>query len=443
MKISDLIKMGLRNLFRRKARTILTVVGMVIGTISIMIMLSISVGMEQRFSETVKENGALTMIQVSSWAVTTDSDGNYIDSKEQKLNDALVEKLKTLEHVKTVSPSRYFFNGAMYCDKYQCYMGFELVDYDCWELFGYPPLSDGTYPTKADADMLLFGPQVYIDFYYYSGFSYKTKEVDFDKDKVVYVFQEFQPKKGKKRVEIPVTKKVAWLDAPEYSNFQYNCYMDIDYFKQMYGEYVKTLTTTDRKKAMESIDRYDYIILNCDNIDNVIGVQNEIEKLGYKSESEMSQLQPLIESSNMLEMVLAAIGLIAMVVSAINIANTMIMSIYERTKEIGVMKVLGCLVGDIRKLFLFEAGMLGLIGGIIGVGLSYLVSWLLNTYGGALFSFLSFEGAIAEGTKISVIPFWLPILGALFGCVVGVISGFFPSLRATRISAIEAMKTEN
>lgn len=88
---------------------------------------------------------------------------------------------------------------------------------------------------------------------------------------------------------------------------------------------------------------------------------------------------------------------------------------------------------------------MGFIGGTIGVGLSYLVSWLMNKYGGDLFSGLMGGGMYYETTSeapMSVIPFWLPFFAAGFGILVGLISGFFPALRATRISAIEAMKNE-
>ncbi len=150
MKISDLIKMGLRNLRRRKARTILTVVGVIISTVSIMGVLSLNKGMDERFNAMVKENGSLSLITVSSWAAEFDKDGNYIDGKEQKLNDELVEKLKMIEHVRTVSPYRYFWECNLTSGKYEGYLTLVLMDFDCWEVFGYPPLEDGTYPTKAD-----------------------------------------------------------------------------------------------------------------------------------------------------------------------------------------------------------------------------------------------------------------------------------------------------
>ena len=174
--------------------------------------------------------------------------------------------------------------------------------------------------------------------------------------------------------------------------------------------------------------------------------QDKLEEMGFKLESSMQYIKPMQETAKMLEIILGAIGGVAMLVSAINIANTMIMSIYERTREIGIMKVLGCKVGDVKKLFLFEAGLIGFIGGTIGVGLSYIVSWLMNKYGGDIFSGLMgggmYYGEQQAQTAMSVIPIWLPFFAAGFGILVGLVSGFFPALRATRISAIEAMKNE-
>ena len=90
MRISDLIKMGLRNLSRRKARTALTIIGMVIGTISIVVMISIGIGMNQTFKSQVMELGSLTTITVNRYADIMDEDGNYVDFREQKMDASLV-----------------------------------------------------------------------------------------------------------------------------------------------------------------------------------------------------------------------------------------------------------------------------------------------------------------------------------------------------------------
>lgn len=159
----------------------------------------------------------------------------------------------------------------------------------------------------------------------------------------------------------------------------------------------------------------------------------------------MQYLEPLKQTSDMLQMVLGAIGAMAMLVSAINIANTMVMSIYERTREIGIMKVLGCLVKDVKKLFLFEAAMIGLLGGVVGITLSYVASFAINKYGGPLFATLMQSSGVYDvgDAKFSVIPFWLPFLAAGFAMLIGILAGYFPARRATKISAIEAMKTDS
>ena len=111
------------------------------------------------------------------------------------------------------------------------------------------------------------------------------------------------------------------------------------------------------------------------------------------------------------------------------------MSTYERTREIGVMKVIGASVRDIRNLFLVESAMIGLIGGIFGILQSLGISHLMNKY---LAQGLFGEAEIA----ISIIPPWLIVVALFFSALVGLISGYFPAIRATKLSAIEAIRTE-
>jgi ABC-type antimicrobial peptide transport system permease subunit len=284
------------------------------------------------------------------------------------------------------------------------------------------------------------------NFYYYSGRTAKTKVIDLEKDKVTVNFQEYQLPEGKKAYSFPLNDSYAFLDAPEGTQYAWQSFMDIDYFKELYTKYAKTLKPEDRKKAIKSLGVYEQVVVNVDNIRDVSEVIKQINELGVNSYSNMEQLNTMQDTADMLQMVFGAIGLVALIVSAINIANTMIMSIYERTKEIGVMKVLGCLVVDIKKLFLFEAGLIGLIGGIIGIGFSFLASWAVNKYGGPLLSnIIPGNGWYVDstGAQFSQISITLTIQAVLVSIGVGVISGFFPARRATKISAIEAMKTEN
>ena len=111
----------------------------------------------------------------------------------------------------------------------------------------------------------------------------------------------------------------------------------------------------------------------------------------------------------------------------------MMMSIYERTKEIGIMKVLGCDLYNIQGMFLLEAGLIGMIGGIVGMLVSYVLSFVVNQ--------LSLGGSFGVDT-ISVIPLWLPLPAVVFAMLMGMLAGFPPSLRAMKLSPLMAMQSQ-
>ena len=123
------------------------------------------------------------------------------------------------------------------------------------------------------------------------------------------------------------------------------------------------------------------------------------------------------------------IGGVSVLVAAIGIMNTMMMSIYERTKEIGIIKVLGCRMSNIAGLFLTEAAYIGFFGGALGLGLSYGLSLVLN-------NFLE-----ASGFK-SVIPLYLAAGALVFSIMVALISGLYPAMRAMKLSPLAAIRNE-
>ena len=112
----------------------------------------------------------------------------------------------------------------------------------------------------------------------------------------------------------------------------------------------------------------------------------------------------------------------------------MMMSIYERTKEIGVMKVIGCGLGNIRQMFLLEAAFIGFIGGVVGNLLSLILSAVINTL-------VSGENMGFSG-NISYIPVWLVLASLGFAVLVGMAAGYFPALRAMRLSPLAAIRNE-
>ena len=187
-------------------------------------------------------------------------------------------------------------------------------------------------------------------------------------------------------------------------------------------------------KSNDKEIKYDNLQVVVDKAENVKDVEQAIRKLGYQTNS-MAEASKEIESqTRTIMLILGGIGSIAFIVSAIGIINTMLMSIYERQKEIGVMKVIGASVSDIQTMFLIESGFIGFFGGVLGLLISLLAGKLINN----VFTGLN-EGMVGVD-KIIIIPTWLALVGVGFSALVGVLAGYLPARRATKLSAIDALR---
>jgi ABC-type antimicrobial peptide transport system permease subunit len=122
----------------------------------------------------------------------------------------------------------------------------------------------------------------------------------------------------------------------------------------------------------------------------------------------------------------------------------MIMAVYERTREIGIMKVIGAAIWDVRRLFLLESAMIGFFGGLFGVGLSLAGSYLMNNFDVPFLQpppMPEWMG-VTEVINPSLVTPWLCGVALLFAGVIGLVSGYFPARRATKLSALAAIRSE-
>lgn len=449
MNIKDIVIMSLHNLFRRKVRTLLTVTGVIVGAAAIIVMISLGIGMNKSLDDTIAEMGDLTVIELNTYSYIIDDDGNYED-RRNLLNDELVSKIKKMDGVVAVSPFVSLYENRIIANRIYELQGQQIygVDPEALEKFGYE-LEYGTFPKKGET-FLLFGTDTYFRFRnpdkpirdYYKEFynndgTPKPPKVDITTANIQmsgYSWNEQRPYNFKKyRVDnVGIMKPMDndWMT-------QYCIFADIDTVKRIILENAKANNNRDVKT-----DEYETIKIKAKDIQAAERIQTELDEIGVTTYGLSDMRESMQKQQGTLQMILGGIGAMSLIVAAIGIANTMIMSIYERTKEIGVMKVLGCKLSNIKAMFLIESSAIGFIGGIFGVGLSYLASFLMNKFmnGSSLGSAAGMVSA--TDSAVSIIPFWLVALSIVFSTVVGLISGYLPARRATRISALEAIKSE-
>jgi putative ABC transport system permease protein len=164
-------------------------------------------------------------------------------------------------------------------------------------------------------------------------------------------------------------------------------------------------------------------------------VEAAIKAMGYSAFSLSDALQSAKRVFLLLDIFLSLVGSIALVVSSLGIINTMVMSILERTREIGIMKAIGGSDGNIRRIFLIEASAIGLMGGVAGIVIGWVVGRLIN-FGANLYV----ESQGGSAGDVFSMPFWL-IGGAItFSVFVSLIAGSFPARRAARLDPIQALR---
>jgi putative ABC transport system permease protein len=166
----------------------------------------------------------------------------------------------------------------------------------------------------------------------------------------------------------------------------------------------------------------------------VRAVQDEIKKLGFNSFSLNNQVDEIRRVFLIINGGLALIGGIALLVASFGIANTMIMSILERTREIGIMKAIGGSDGEIMRIFFFEASLIGLAGGASGV----IAGWVIDRVA----NFLVNRWVVKQTPDIEFfsIPWYLWGGAILFAILVSLVAAIYPALRAARVDPIKALR---
>lgn len=471
MRLIDLLRMSSSSLKKRKLRTFLTVLGVVIGTASIVVMISLGLGLQKSVYEQVEQSGGVTTIRVSA----KEQEGGRLGSKpsdmdeaDKYITDEVIKNLKQVKYVEEVAPS-LVLPSLLLKGGYMCYIELNAMETDALAKMNIPLKEGGTLPKAGGTTLdVVVGNMVPTGWHeknseqsYWNGG--EIPDIDMMKtstflilDQEAYMNSQSGAKPGVEGIPAEAggeTKKVmppkkyvvkasglVTGDINTYSPHSFYVYCDLDVLKQkLKKEYVgRVIPGQPTKKSGKPYPYLTYTTatLKADSMEHVDAVSSTIRGMGYHVESNVEMMNSMKEQMLLIQMVLGGIGAVSLLVAAIGIANTMMMSIYERTKEIGVIKVLGCGLKNIKQIFLLEAAFIGMIGGLVGNILSILMSVVINIVAKSAGSSMGIEGGI------SYIPPWLALASFVFAIFVGVAAGYFPALRAMRLSPLAAIRNE-
>jgi ABC-type lipoprotein release transport system permease subunit len=524
MHLSDLFLFSVDNLRRRKGRTILTIIGVLVGVCAIVVMVSLGVAVNNSTDEMLKNWGDLTRIEVLN---------SGAQQGTPNLDDPMVERFRAIPNVLAVTPAMepQDISGNIVAGPSQRYeagaqfvgmdpsaikpMGYTLLtgSYDLADNLGsnripvlvgvqapfgfrdtqksqnspdaqkYPQYDEDytsimNLPRYDDAGTLLNPEEFFFDIMH-TKLTYRMT-VGHNDASEEDIYREYEL--------VPVGMISGGVSDWTVGN---GFVMSIESLKKLQADHRKATGSSrgghgsnsesgggiggiggfgdggDGEAAIAggggnstTVGGYTRVLVKAEHVDAMDEVERAIKAEGYQIYSITETRRQMQGQVAQTQMMLGGLAAVSLFVAALNIMNTMTMAITERRREIGIMKVLGCEIKNIRRMFLIEAGAIGLIGGVAGVTVSVAISLLLNNLG-TLLAILGLSsrgvdvgsffglgglgqagGAAAGAAAISIIPAWLIIFALIFAAAVGLLSGIAPANSAVRISSLEAIRHE-
>lgn len=467
MKNIDIVGIAFGNFKRRKMRSFLTVLGVVIGVASIVVMVSLGIAGSQAVEEQIKKMGDLTTVNVyPGFDEKTMTQGT--------LDDKMIKQLAGIEKVIGVSPEIQL-NGKMVAGKFLNSPQIKGIRPEFVEKLGLKT-EQGSFDefgaSTGKTINCIFGSEIAYQFYNpkdrgrrgggsvmmmggYGGSGDEEQQRPAPNvnpmDAAMRLRFTFDWNYGEKKqpgqmadpVKAPMYNfnNIAVLQSGGESD--YTVYISMDDAIQLKKDQAKYEASRSGSNSVKKkmTTSYDSVKLLTASIDDTAGVAEKVKEMGMQSYSQGEWISSYKQQQQTQQLILGGIGSVSLLVAAIGITNTMIMSIYERTREIGIMKVIGCQLKDIRSMFLYEAAFIGLFGGAMGLGISYGISALINMVAKGNKDGGGMLGMSMGGADLSVVPVWLAVSAVIFAIAIGLISGFLPARRAMRLSALEAMRT--
>jgi len=395
---------SLRNLNHRKGRSLLTVFSILLGIAAIFIFVSFGLGLQAYVSEFTTSTSAdkVSIMSQGSGAPGVDTTFALTDDDLESIEKASGVKEVGAIYTSAVEVSQ---RGSL---KYTFLISYDPSTSLILELFGGIGAYKGRLLRPGDEGKVVLGFNYLLeDKIFPNAYELNDKITIDDKDLTIVGFFES-------------------VGNPQDDS---QIYMTNDYFEKLYPE--------KKEKG------YGWVVARVDveNIDNAIeNIEKNLRKSRDVEEGKedffVQSYQELIESfAGVLDIVVGFIILIALVsvlVSAINTANTMITTVLERTKEVGIIKSVGAKNSEVLGIFLFESSFLGLLAGLGGSG----AGWLFSSAAGSLLNSIGF------GFLSPVFPWELWVGCILFATITGGLSGIIPAVRASKIRPVDALRYE-
>lgn len=483
MKILDYFRTAFKNLLRQKARTILTIIAITVGSLSLILMASVIISIRDTLVDQFQDLGAFDLVTVIKDPNSSDQ-GSLIGSRGgdpsegKKIDEATLSSMQKFPHVAQATPTLAgFYIKTMRLEGTQRKTWGNIIAYDPDNDVFELSMSAGRKLQKNDLDKIVISSRF-------------LQEIRYDGDPKNLIGKKAivslgigggsAPDWGALPEKPPMNADKEWYEAQNNKSLEIpleivgvlgggvldsgQSYITLGFGRRLMTS-VRWEYDDSARKTCEENQRsgnqptrcdsvasqklvkddeskrtgYASVILKVDDTANIEAVAAEVEKLGYGATTAKDMLDQINNILLTISIVLAIIGGISLFVASIGIINTMIMAIYERTHEIGVMRACGATRATVRRLFTFEAGLLGFFGGVFGVGVSYGIGQVANLiaskYGGPQLGDLPLD-------KIVSFPWWLIASVIGFTSLLGVMSGFFPALRASRLNPVEALRYE-
>ena len=444
MKIGDTIAHAWGNLWKKKLRTCLTTAGVMIGIGALVCMFAFGQGVQRNIKDQFEALELFNYIVVSvrSTSPKTPSDSNDLQTSTDPnmvLNDDFLLRLQKIEGVEAVFPEMRFPAQIRWKQK-EVFTLVQVVPAATCQS-GFIQLRTGRVYTTDEPNELMISdtllrrlgcrqPETALD----SNIIIRTLTLNFNPMSLFrLIFHGGRLPFSHRSYAFRITGVV------ERMGFGGPLPIKSDVFIPAGpAEKMKKLELTSIWDFFKPTDRpgtYATVSVKVRSPKYVTSVKQALEDLGLKTFALMDNMEEMKKGFLIMDMFLLAVGMIGITVASLGIVNTMVMSILERFREIGIMKAVGATDRDVQRIFLFESGMIGFWGGVFGLLLARVVSFVINE---VINGFSAREGV--PYIHYFHFAWWLCAGAILFSVLVSLIAGLYPTRRAAQVDPVVALR---